>query len=68
MIKLSVTDVEGIERKIETRGQLLAILALMTPLAQMTPRQIEDRKNRYRFAPIRNLTGILDYTGTLRDL
>lgn len=60
--KLFVTDKDGVEHQIKTPADLEAIFA------QMTPQQQEDWKTRYRFAPIGNLTGNKDYTGTNRDL
>ena len=60
--KLFVTDKNGVEHEIRTQAELDAIIA------QMTPQQYEDWKTRYRFAPVQNLTGNKDYTGTIRDL
>lgn len=60
--KLFVTDKNGVEHEIVTQKDLLDILA------QMTPEQRKDWEARYRFAPIENLTGNPNYTGTGWDL
>ena len=60
--RLFVTDKDGIEREILTDADMQAILD------QMTPQQLEEWKTRYRFAPIINLTGNPNYTGTFHDL
>jgi len=60
--RLFVTDKDGIEREIVTEADLAAIIA------QMTPEQRKDWETRYRFAPIENVTGNPNYTGTSRDL
>jgi hypothetical protein len=60
--KLFVTDRDGVEHEIKTKADLEAIIA------QMTPEEYEIWKDRYRFAPIYNRTGINNYTGTGRDL
>lgn len=60
--KMSITDKDGIVREINCQKDLEAILA------QMTPEELEKWKANYRFDPIYNDTGIIDYTGTLRDL
>lgn len=57
-----VTDKDGNTRVISTKAELKAWLETLSE---------EDRKlyrDRYRFEPVRNRTGIIDYTGTLRDL
>ncbi len=60
--KLFVTDKDGIEHEITTQAQLQAIIA------QMTPEQFKEWQARYRFAPIQNLTGNINYTGTGLDI
>lgn len=60
--KLFVTDRFGVEHEIKSQADLQKILDQMTP---------EERKiyaDRYRFAPVLNKTGLIDYTGTARDL
>ena len=59
---LFVTDRNGVEHEIKTKADLDAIIATMTP------EEYQLWKDRYRFTPIYNRTGILDYTGTGRDL
>lgn len=60
--KLFVTDKNGVEVEIKTPDDLKKILA------QMTPEEQQLWALRYRFAPIQNKTGNIDYTGTSRDL
>lgn len=60
--KVFVTDKHGVEHEIHSSEELKRIIA------EMTPEEFEKWKAQYRFAPIQNLTGILDYTGTGRDL
>ena len=60
--KWFVTDKDGVEHQIRNQADLDAIMA------QMTPEQREIFLLGYRFAPIQNLTGIRDYTGTIKDL
>jgi hypothetical protein len=59
---LHVTDRDGVEHEIVVPEDLQRILA------QMTPQELEDWKTRYRFAPVENLTGNKNYTGTIYDL
>lgn len=60
--RVFITDRNGVEHEITSSAVLQAILD------QMTPQELEEWKARYRFAPIQNLTGNQNYTGTLRDL
>jgi len=60
--KLTITDKNGVEHVIQTQQDLDAVFA------QMTPAELEQWKANYRFAPIQNLTGNPDYTGTMLDL
>lgn len=60
--RVHITDKDGVEHEIVTEADLLAIIA------QMTPEQRKDWETRYRFAPVQNLTGNPNYTGTSRDL
>lgn len=60
--KVFVTDKNGVEHEIHCPEELERIIA------EMTPDEYERWKAQYRFAPIKNLTGNIDYTGTGRDL
>jgi len=60
--KLFVTDKDGVEHQITNQAELQAIID------QMTPEQFKDWEARYRFAPIQNLTGNKNYTGTGIDI
>jgi hypothetical protein len=60
--KWFITDKDGVEHQIRSSEELKKIVA------QMTPEEFEIWKAQYRFAPIQNLTGNQDYTGTGRDL
>ena len=60
--KIFVRDKDGVEHEIRLKAQLDAIIA------QMSPEQYETFKINYRFAPIINMTGNINYTGTERDL
>jgi hypothetical protein len=53
---------DGVQIEITSPEVLDAILA------QMTPEEQENFKNGYRFAPVQNLTGNMNYMGTNRDL
>jgi hypothetical protein len=57
-----VTDRNGVEHEITSPEVLDRIMA------DMTPEEVIQLKNSYRFAPIKNLTGNKNYMGTLRDL
>jgi hypothetical protein len=58
----TLTDKDGVVHKINSSRDLERILA------QMTPEELALWKDRLRFEPVYNDTGIIDYTGTLRDL
>ena len=60
--RVFVTDKNGVEHEIRCKEDLEAIIA------QMTPQELETFKTNYRFAPIQNLTGNMNYMGTERDL
>lgn len=60
--RVFVTDKDGVEHEIVTEQDLLDIIS------QMTADQRKDWEARYRFAPVQNLTGNKNYTGTLLDL
>lgn len=55
-------DKDGIEVRIDSPEKLQTILD------QMSSEELERWKANLRFEPVRNGTGIKDYTGTLRDL
>ena len=58
-----VTDKDGNEVQITSKGTLKAILA------QMTPEELARWRAQYRFSPIENdINGIPDYLGTYRDI
>lgn len=60
--RVFVTDRDGNEVEIKSPADLERVLA------QMTPEELREWKNRYRFAPIENNTGNKDYSGTGRDV
>lgn len=60
--RVFITDRNGVEHEIVTEQDLLDIVA------QMTPEERKDWEARYRFAPVQNLTGNQDYTGTALDV
>jgi hypothetical protein len=53
---------DGKEIEITSNAQLKAFLA------SLTPDELEQYKNQYRFTPITNKTGNQYYTGTMVDL
>lgn len=57
-----VTGKDGTQRVITTAEEL------QKWFATLSQEDAELYKARYRFEPVRNSTGITDYTGTLRDL
>lgn len=57
-----VTEKDGSERIITDPEELKAWFDTLSKEDQQL------YKDRYRFEPVRNKTGIIDYTGTLRDL
>lgn len=59
---LVITDKYGIPRQIKTLQDLQQILN------QMTPEELALFQARYRFTPIHNATGNINYTGTIKDL
>lgn len=57
-----VTDKDGTQHVISTQAEL------QKWLATLSDDEAQLYKDRYRFEPVRNKTGIIDYTGTIRDL
>jgi hypothetical protein len=57
-----VTEKDGTKRVITTATEL------QKWFDALSKEDAELYKARYRFEPVRNKTGIIDYTGTLRDL
>lgn len=58
---LTITMPDGTEVQVRTKEELERILS------SMTPAQLEQWKNNYRFTPIRNNTKNPNYTGTVTD-
>jgi histidinol phosphatase-like enzyme len=57
-----VTNPDGTYRIISTAEELNKWLE------GLSPAELQLYKDRYRFEPVRNKTGIPGYTGTIRDL
>ena len=60
--KTIIVDRNGVSHVITDQLDLAEFLALLTP------QERADWTINYRFAPILNNTGIIDYTGTVNDL
>ena len=57
-----VTNKDGTQRVIASKEDL------QKWLATLSEDEVKLYNDRYRFEPVRNQTGVIDYTGTLRDL